>query len=1714
MSSAVARNTFYKKQDIDDIINVNPSFKDIPLAAGNTFSLTNATNKNFALLSGTVPDNPSYGSSQLVGGFLSLFCSDVNMKQTSKVPNLMGYLVNPQYSIDEGGVTLAPKGNKVTVINSIPFNETPIISEDFDGDTSLGIIPRMAGNAIQNLSQGFIMKTDLKEMFKDLGIYSNDHDFDHFYDDLEKTRLDDGGTQFFRGNISAAIVEFSQDRRTFNLISRSLSDRGLLGYPRPTVPVLGELGIAIADTLGDIFPKVGGGSRGYVVGTLHPYFDHQFDTLYATNKRYLKYASSGIAGPELDSNTNANENNTIFSDIFCTIDNTNAFESGVDNPLITSAVELSTEKSLNGGQSLRLYHNWGYSTANTVLQNSFGASGNLNPQVIRASVYDIPAPAYQWDASMNTLSATEPLPGISGNMSVVVPEISMGINISKLSPMVTLNLGTDSDDFSKVYNYYASGSSGIAGGITATDCSSFENTFLRSVVITFSNYKPLPEHTTVDKFLNYGMENFYTGKEYDNIVGGIVFCRYGIDGGEVGAKNDGDNIYAYTLPVAPIKQRQGGTANEKVNFTTGMGRVSGNSTGDIPNLDKMVWGFQQVNDTNMAADTQMRYVKLPTNGWFNMRCFIDPQQTNGTGSFVKRIYAPSSSTNPSYPQAGGSIMRAIFETNEGMNQHSGVASQSGSINDNTIRNLQFLDIGFPTGKPTGGGQYPSGGNNWDLTSLDSQRFYPKHMTIWVNNYRWVQGQNSNTPTNGNMFGQGDNAVTAQGANTEAEVFIDNIRFLNFGPKIENCTSGVGKNNLIFKPNQFFSPRSAMISGAIGNGTTTFPAKQINSWVRAAPISKTALVNVTSGDSTGTLLSDRGAITTADLENMGNVTAVDATGTKYANEIAVAGTGIPAGAYLAIVDATTIKFIDSSGGSEVLATSSGEKELTFTSSGSLEPYYNIATMYEYNAGQNVLFGFNEKADLPITPAADGVAQGYLMFNNFYSSTYDELKDSPIANAAGANAFKNKYLATNAGGLLSMTDTHETIDELGATMYATRRITGGSNNLSGSAFLVTGGESDNAISLRTGTSNFVNNDGFRQKGFIRLDISGASGTPNPANWGKREHVCASVKVMDFAGMTEQKNNPIETLQRNQIRVSDTSIFNYEDPDETYVLYRMGGIISSTAVGNRYRLTGLKLDRDTPIKNNIVTFTTNLQNANDSDYVLLNSETAPWVWVSPEKYWVTMLVDTPPDLTPRNYESVGTITEVPTTSNVTGTTFNESDYFYDASSVGTGGAAGLYFNSWNLIPTPDNNTLILDKDLGYGPYDAETASGGQALTGQIKYNQYNEYSISALLNEVRVGDGIPLMLYTDVIDGEKEESATFYTDNYTTDVQKQPSIFWQYLDLPPVLSNLTVSGAVNVDNIDLYNLSSTNLSSVVFNWTETNGDDIWYRLLHVSDGAINNKYHNAIMWLPLNEGNVDASTAPSYTVYNPNSESSGACTVGSAVRTRIDGQGGYAPILEGSTNGKITVPTATNTGLKDLNKFTLSLHYTPSTDDKGNTRYIVTQTDDMADADNNFYIFKNSSNKIVVRMGVATFLTGSSTITCDSSVPTSIIFQFHSGSTSDVKAKLYINGALEATSINNQLVTGSNDFVVGGRFQSGYNGTTGRVEEVVLWNTIVEIPPQNSYIYDTKDLEETDGTTLGANQSYNGRVFAADYHNFRGKGPQSIGTTNQVSWRPTTV
>ena len=79
MTEKVQRNTFYKRQIVTDALNISPNFKDLPNGTSTTLTLGNTTNKNFAALETTVPDNPTYGSGELVGGYLSLYNSDLSI---------------------------------------------------------------------------------------------------------------------------------------------------------------------------------------------------------------------------------------------------------------------------------------------------------------------------------------------------------------------------------------------------------------------------------------------------------------------------------------------------------------------------------------------------------------------------------------------------------------------------------------------------------------------------------------------------------------------------------------------------------------------------------------------------------------------------------------------------------------------------------------------------------------------------------------------------------------------------------------------------------------------------------------------------------------------------------------------------------------------------------------------------------------------------------------------------------------------------------------------------------------------------------------------------------------------------------------------------------------------------------------------------------------------------------------------------------------------------------------------------------------------------------------------------------------------------------------------------------------------------------------------------------------------------------------------------
>ena len=160
-------------------------------------------------------------------------------------------------------------------------------------------------------------------------------------------------------------------------------------------------------------------------------------------------------------------------------------------------------------------------------------------------------PTLPFDAGKNTISLEEPTINILSDMQSVIPEISMDLSIEKLGGNVPLNV-SGSSLLSGARSHYNS------TDMAKTDFSSADNSFLRSIVVTFSNYKPKPEHTTVDKFLNYGLSRFYSGEDDENIVGGVVFTTFThsrqdrADMGD-GAYRSVDDCYAFPLPVTEMK---------------------------------------------------------------------------------------------------------------------------------------------------------------------------------------------------------------------------------------------------------------------------------------------------------------------------------------------------------------------------------------------------------------------------------------------------------------------------------------------------------------------------------------------------------------------------------------------------------------------------------------------------------------------------------------------------------------------------------------------------------------------------------------------------------------------------------------------------------------------------------------------------------------------------------------------------------------------------------------------------------------------------------------------------------------------------------------------------------------------------------------------------------------------------------------------------------
>mgnify|MGYP004459825153 CR=1 FL=1 len=133
MTIIVKPNTFWKKQVVTEGINVSPKFTDFSQASATSFSLAEGSAAaNAFVLSGSVPDRPTYGSGELRGGFLRMYSTAIETEYNREAPVLTGYAIDKSINIREGGYTFAKEdgdgdvvGNKLLVYNSCLLYTSP-----------------------------------------------------------------------------------------------------------------------------------------------------------------------------------------------------------------------------------------------------------------------------------------------------------------------------------------------------------------------------------------------------------------------------------------------------------------------------------------------------------------------------------------------------------------------------------------------------------------------------------------------------------------------------------------------------------------------------------------------------------------------------------------------------------------------------------------------------------------------------------------------------------------------------------------------------------------------------------------------------------------------------------------------------------------------------------------------------------------------------------------------------------------------------------------------------------------------------------------------------------------------------------------------------------------------------------------------------------------------------------------------------------------------------------------------------------------------------------------------------------------------------------------------------------------------------------------------------------------------------------------------------
>jgi len=1610
----IKKNHFYRESRVDNAVGVKAQYKDLPLKEDTLLTLKGGVDPTLYIVSGTVPSAPKYGQYEIDGGELRLYVSGVTMDTQPTIPSLSLYKMEDGIQISQGGLSLAHLSGNTD--NAVVGDKLNVYVSTMDADNIF--FEETFDGTDKSLGEVklFENQTNSTVTLSDAYVSASDG----------ASKLYAGGGGYpFGGNETQNLKDYF-----------SSSDKV------PVAPVKSDKKTGLWSATVDNRPNKW--------QVYQPYWK------WKDIAKILQFGTTAPSTNNPDTEPEPATNTTALSDFYVTPNINNPFSQDANNSLIMSSVTLSTEKSKNGPQSLRFYHLFDFSPFGTQMNIRFGDVG-FAPQVARASLNNIPFPI------KNTFGGND-ANYYYGDNRTVVAQMNVSMNIAKLAQNVVIDI-TDSDlgdSFSPYAQAYSVGSTLESNFNAAIGA--------RSVAITFSNYEPQVEHTTLDKFLKYGMDNFYTGEKTDCIVGGIVFLLP-IAGTEAYSFPDvtSDFCYAFPIPVtkyaAPTAQVNPFVNSGSMFFVTGTNTSAnpGASTGaEIMFMDYMA---RYVSGSGPApaqgrgpgpsagSGSWSQAVGIPLGTFFDMDFCFDPYQyvsvnTNSQAPYQTDVKDSAGSTKAKSTLDAdedwlGSPIRCYF-------------TSLPKDEDNPLLDIPYIDIPFPASgvnaASTALAQKYTFDGDGGISGVASGSLWPKCMTIWVNNYRYTSSnkeafENPWEPYLSNdksYYAAVDYGTAQSGMATEAEVYVDSIILKNFNYDIANASKS---------------------KGPISREITIDTVNQTNQPLRR------------------------------------------------------------------IYNSSVFPYVISS---QTAWQSGSDGE---------QPLADITGSWETNTIPNVLsLGFNEKAYLPLLHNGTNEDEGrgaYLLFSGYRTTNYANTERLlPTTYASGGFS-----AGGNSGsGIISISGVANTnVEKLGGQVWADAYAQGagpsatgnyGDNAIVSGQFavsLATGGAiggtlgGDSGLYLATGSNDFLSVDGLTQKGFAKLIVSGA----HYDNWFKRENILVSAKL---TALPDFEQGSVLGSVTDTISVDNPDIFSTEASEE-YIIFKAGWPLSdaSARLGMSRTLT---LGQDDPIQGDnislIVSGGSEIKQADDGSD-LLTKTNLPYLYISPKKYWITILNDRQ-GRGKRAYDSIGIINQnlsgaVDNLSSYTGSTYNEPQYSYVTGTSGINmqnkGTSGIYLRPWNTDPAEENTSLITQTDFGFGVYDVSSNRGGQLAEGMATDRQYMSLDISPLLTVQDKSSEItydsPFLLRVGLANDIDERSVTIIGDEYS-DADYTPLFTWSYLDELPQAQNLTVTPATQLigEDIDLYKLTNENLHAVKFEWEE-DADDVWYRHLFINNNNISNKYTNARCHMPLNESTTGSYTFSNYTT-GTGTQTGTITQSGTGVIQTIEGLQGYT--LSCSADSYLYIGSGSNGFLNDLKRYLYTMHIvTPSGGPTASGMFLASIG---AGSGSGWDLQINDDGYVIVQQAGSS-VTGTTILPFDGQTPTNITVKYTSGSTSGRDLELYIDGTHEGFQSNVDGVAHANFNIGRNSTAATGNAFTGYIEECIIYDLdndysvngfqddILVIDNSKEYVYSTTDLLDLYQSKAVTHQA---KMFIYDYHNIRGTTDAEICSTNQTSWRTTPI